>query len=65
MEQVDAFVVGTTVFPKRQAKSLANILSRWSTQRLSKDVYMKLLEVDDEGKMTRMIPRGMTLVIFR
>ncbi len=48
VEQVEAFVVGTTVFPKRQAKNLANILARWSTQRLSKDVHMKLLEVDDE-----------------
>jgi hypothetical protein len=48
VEQVVAFVVGTTVFPKRQAKNLANILARWSTQRLSRDVHMKLLEVDED-----------------
>ena len=55
VEQVEAFVVGTTVFPKRQAKNLANILARWSTQRLSKDVHMKLLEVDDEEGTRKMM----------
>lgn len=48
VEQVLAFVVGTTVFPKRQAKNLANILARWSTQRLGRDVHMKILEEEDD-----------------
>ena len=53
VEQVLAFVVGTTVFPKRQAKNLANILARWSTQRLGRDVHMKILEEEGRGEVGR------------